>query len=532
MILAEDDDERDARAREAARGADRRLPRHLRGDGRPARHGAPARPAAARVPRQPARARGRDRARPSARARRRRSSPRSASCSRRSTRWPRRTRCSACAAAASASCTPRSTRCRSARSPRRRASSRSAGKDPRPEIMIPLVSRRRPSSRRCAPSREKVIAEVSAESGVELDIPIGTMIELPRAAVTADEIGEGRRLLQLRHERPHADDVRLLARRHRGEVPAEVPRAQDPARNPFETIDAGVAKLVEMGCEMGRAANPGHQARRLRRARWRPGVGARCSSRSGSTTCPARRTACRWRGWRPRRPRWPRPPRGRTTGSSPKPRAPTMCRARGRRERSVTEPTLPEVRLRAVRQTVHHDERRGRSMSEIMTRVADEAAEHDRLSSRAAFSDATRGRERPIAADPYRTEFQRDRDRIIHCKAFRRLSHKTQVFLAPEGDHYRTRLTHTLEVSQIARSIVARVASERGPHRGDRARSRPRSHAVRAHRRGRAQRGAPPLSLTDGPSAPARIRHNVQSLADRRAPRVRGQGPEPHLGGP
>jgi dGTPase len=92
--------------------------------------------------------------------------------------------------------------------------------------------------------------------------------------------------------------------------------------------------------------------------------------------------------------------------------------------------------------------------AEILSREAYEAAEATRLSSRAALSAATRGRERPVAPDPYRTEYQRDRDRIIHCKSFRRLSHKTQVFLAPEGDHYRTRLTHTLEVSQIARSVA------------------------------------------------------------------------------
>jgi dGTPase len=83
-----------------------------------------------------------------------------------------------------------------------------------------------------------------------------------------------------------------------------------------------------------------------------------------------------------------------------------------------------------------------------------EAAEHVSLSPRAAFADETRGRVRPLQPDPYRTEYQRDGDRIIHSKAFRRLMHKTQVFLAPEGDHYRTRLTHTLEVSQIARSVA------------------------------------------------------------------------------
>jgi dGTPase len=83
-----------------------------------------------------------------------------------------------------------------------------------------------------------------------------------------------------------------------------------------------------------------------------------------------------------------------------------------------------------------------------------EIREHEFLAPQAAKSDASRGRLRPEADDPIRPVFQRDRDRVIHSKAFRRLKHKTQVFLAPTGDHYRTRLTHTLEVSQIARSIA------------------------------------------------------------------------------
>jgi dGTP triphosphohydrolase len=76
----------------------------------------------------------------------------------------------------------------------------------------------------------------------------------------------------------------------------------------------------------------------------------------------------------------------------------------------------------------------------------------------AARSPKSRGRLRPEDEDDLRPAFQRDRDRIIHCKAFRRLKHKTQVFFAPAGDHYRTRLTHTLEVAQIARSIAKVLA--------------------------------------------------------------------------
>ena len=89
-----------------------------------------------------------------------------------------------------------------------------------------------------------------------------------------------------------------------------------------------------------------------------------------------------------------------------------------------------------------------------LTRQAIEKRERDWLAPYAMKSDETAGRKHPEEEHPYRTAYQRDKDRIIYSTAFRRLEYKTQVFVNHEGDYYRTRLTHTIEVAQIARTIA------------------------------------------------------------------------------
>ncbi len=162
----------------------------------------------------------------------------------------------------------------------------------------------------------------------------------------------------------------------------------------------------------------------------------------------------------------------------------------------------------------------------IATREDAERREHEMLSPEATFSDCTRGRERREEPDPLRTCFQQDRDRILHSKSFRRLANKTQVFLAPEGDHYRTRLTHTLEVSQvacaIARALNLNVDLTEAIALGHDLGHTPFGHAgERALRRSRAlYRGIDPYSK----EAADLFRHNEQSVRIVRVLEKEGRG--------
>ena len=155
--------------------------------------------------------------------------------------------------------------------------------------------------------------------------------------------------------------------------------------------------------------------------------------------------------------------------------------------------------------------------SQVRQRI--EREEQDRLSPLAAKAADSRGRVREEPPDAIRTAFQRDRDRIIHSKAFRRLKHKTQVFIAPTGDHYRTRLTHTLEVAQIGRTIARALRLNEDLVEAISPGSRPRPRAVRPRGRGSAPR-----------SLRSRLPAQRPEPAHRGLPGARRAGPEPDQG--
>ena len=134
--------------------------------------------------------------------------------------------------------------------------------------------------------------------------------------------------------------------------------------------------------------------------------------------------------------------------------------------------------------------------------------------------EQSRGRRFPEPPHPYRNDFQRDRDRVIHARAFRRLEAKTQVFTRRYSDHFRNRLTHTIEVAQIARTIAGAARPERGSGRGSRPGPRRRPSAVRPRRRKSARRrhARARTLLRPQPARPAHRRRLRAAL--RRLPRT------------
>ena len=352
------------------------------------------------------------------------------------------------------------------------AVARAPGEAPHLEIMIPLVD----YEQELEIMRELVV-RIGDEQGLEVgeDYTVGTMIELPRACFVANRIAEhadffsfGTNDLTQTALGFSRDDVESKF------VPVYMER-KIIDRSPFETIDKpGVGWLVRLAAWVGREAQP----------ELKLGI---CGEHGGDpesieffhmagldyVSCSPFRVPIA-RVARPRKP--PSSTRNSHDFAPSRPLAAVSgCRESGRVDRS--RPTIACPRSRPSYPAVR--------------RAEEECS--------------------------LRTPFQRDRDRIVHCKAFRRLKHKTQVFVAPEGDHYRTRLTHTLEATQISRTVARALGLNEDLVGGDRARARPRPPAVRAHRRGRA-----------GPLRARALRPRLPPQRALAAGGRRARAPQPH----
>ena len=169
-----------------------------------------------------------------------------------------------------------------------------------PEIMIPLVGHVKELRDQKAVV-DRVAAETMKAQGVKIKYLVGTMIEVPRGAMTADQIAAGGAVLLVRHQRPHAADLRVLARRRR-QVPADLPGQEDPRQGSVRVDRRRRRRRARPDRRRARAQDAARsEARHLRRARRRPGVDPLLREGRASTTSAPRRTACRSRGWRRRR---------------------------------------------------------------------------------------------------------------------------------------------------------------------------------------------------------------------------------------
>src|SRR3989442_319470 len=302
-----------------------------------------------------------------------------------------------------------------------------------PEIMIPLVGH--PNELQVVHEQlQTIAAQVIREAGVPVRYMFGTMIEIPRACLVADQIAQRAEFFSFGtndltqtifgFSRDDAQGKFLHVYLEKGIL----------KEDPFQTLDqGGVGQLMEMGAKLGKSTRPKLE------------VGI-CGEHGGD---PASVEFCHRIGLdyvscSPFRVPVARLAAAQARGKEKLAVAKDVGRTR-RKDRDVGSAPSQKARPSRVRTP-------GPKMS--TSRQLTEQWERERLSSRAARAGASRGREVAEPEDDLRTGFQRDRDRIIHSKAFRRLTHKTQVFIAPEGDHYRTRLTHTLEVAQAARTAA------------------------------------------------------------------------------